>query len=361
MDRRHFVMASGGVAAAGMASSAAAMSQTPAQAAAAPQGWDTNIKGNHLDLSDPQDTATAYAKLMANLDMESTKFGWGEGIVQGVRPGEAVRDLVGFLLLSTAKFIPYQGPELPEGYVGYSKVLREIGLYTDLETGEVLEEWTNPYFNEKQKVVPIANDPFNNHVTPFKPKGPAYGGLRKEEQKYDPLVLDWKRKGDDLLLHRYINLWYPNALQPSKWKRESSGEFNQVTEHFLFNINWADMQNPEKTSVEYHGTWSRTTPWLPWMLMGPTPGHCQYNIFMGAVDDINKVNPKTLEYVEAKYPKYLVAPDVWEEPSLSSLEWYSREQSPAPVAEGQSIPTHADPELPAWWGAAKAQMMKGQG
>jgi len=363
MDRRKFVFTGSTMAAAGMAAAqAAAMSTPPASAKAAPSAsawgaWETDIKGDFLDLTKPQDQATAFARLMANTDMKSTKFGWGTGIVQGVVPGEKIRDLVGFELLSTAKFIPYQGPELPEGMVGYSKVLREIGLYTDLETGEVLEEWVNPYFNEKQKVVPIANDPFNNHITPFANKGPSYGGLRPLTAKDAPLDLDFVRKGDMLHLFRHINLYYPSALQPELWARENGNDFNQVTETFLFQIPWADMQNPDIGSVTYHGTWSRTTPWLPWMLMGKTQGHCQYNIFMGAVDDINQVNPKVLEYVEAKYPKYLVAPDVWEEPSWSSLEWYAKEQTPAVVAAGETAPVYEPEGPPAWWPAAKAKML----
>lgn len=365
MDRRQFITTGSTMAAASTAlwgTSAAAMSASPSNAQAAPNAnawgdWETSLKGEFLDLTTPQDQAIAFARLMANTDMTSTKFGWGTGIVQGVVPGEQIRDLVGFELLSTAKFIPYQGPELPEGMVGYSKVLREIGLYTDLETGEVLEEWVNPYFNEKQKVVPIANDPFNHHITPFAPKGPEYGGLRPLTKEDAPLAMNFTRKGDTLHLFNHINLFYPSALQPEMWPRESGNEFNQVTETFLFQIPWADMQNPDLGSVTYHGTWGRTTPWLPWMLMGKTAGHAQYNIFMGAVDDINQVNPKVLEYVEAKYPKYLVAPETWEEPSWSSLEWYAKEQKPAVVADGKAAPKYEPAPLPAWWPAAKAKML----
>jgi Protein of unknown function (DUF1838) len=217
-------------------------------------------------------------------------------------------------------------------------VLREIGLYTDLKTGEIIEEWVNPYLNETVKVVPIANDPFNHTITDFRPSPPAYGGLNRAMPPKMPLQFNWTRRGDRLNMASWINLFYPSALQPSKWPRESAQPFAQVTEMFMYQIDWAKMQDPKRTSVEYDGTWSRTTPWLPWMLMGPTDGHCQYHTFMGAVDDINKIDRKTLDYVEKYHPKYLVAPDKWEEPSLSSLEWYAKERTPAPVAAGQPVP-----------------------
>ena len=76
-----------------------------------------------------------------------------------------------------------------------------------------------------------------------------------------------------------------------------------------------------------------------------------------AVDDINKIDRATLDYVQKKYPKYLQAPEKWEEPSLSSLEWYAREQKAAPVPAGGQIPRAADPELPAWF---KAMMQRPQ-
>lgn len=356
MDRRSFFYGAG---VAGFAAGASTLSSAPAHAMSGNsvsgyQLQESSIVGDLFDLTKPQDNVEAYARVVGNTDMKSTKFGWGEGIVQGVRPGEGLRDLVGFLLISTAKYVPYQGPELPAGMKGYSKVLREIGLYTDLETGEVLEEWVNPYLNEKQPVVPIANDPFNHHITPFKPKGPAYGGLRDvSDETREPYILNWSRKGDLVQLFRNINLFYPNALQPDKWPRESSGEFNRVTETFIHTMSWADLQNPNLTSVEHHGTWSRTTPWLPWMLMGPTPGHCQYHVMMGGQDSMERANPKALDYVAAKYPKYLDVPQTWEEPSLSSLEWYSRERTPAPVPAGGPIPTAPETKLPAWWDAAK--------
>lgn len=85
------------------------------------------------------------------------------------------------------------------------------------------------------------------------------------------------------------------------------------------------------------------TPWLPWMLMGPTPGHCMYTCFMGSGDTLDLVEPRILRHVEKHHPKYLEAPATWEEPSLSSLEWYAREQKPAPLPADGKIPVAKPP------------------
>lgn len=328
-----------------------AAAATSSRRVGSPMKDQASLKGPLLDLTTPAGNREAWARLLANTDMASTKYGWAQGIVQGVRPGEANRDLIGFTMMSCAKLIPLTADQ--EG-PGYRKVLREIGLYTDLKSGEIIEEWKNPYLNETVKVVPITNDPFNHTITNFQPSPPSYGGLNKAAPPKVPLQFDWTRRGSTLNMMSWINLFYPSALQPAKWPRESGGPFSQVTEMFLYNIDWAEMQDRQRTSVEYHGVWSRSTPWLPWMLMGPTPGHAQYYTEMGAVDDINKIDRKTLDYVAKNHPKYLKAPETWEDPSLSSLELYAKTEQPMPVPAGQPVPRAPEPELPAWYKAMMA-------
>ena len=136
-------------------------------------------------------------------------------------------------------------------------------FYTDLKTGEIMEEWHNPYMYEMVKVVPIANDPFNELITAYNPPPPSYGGRNTEKREKIPMLLDWERRGNDLNLSRRINLFYPSALQPDKWPRESPGKFNQVREMFLYKFNWEDMQHTALTAVKARGVWNRVTPWLP--------------------------------------------------------------------------------------------------
>ena len=104
------------------------------------------------------------------------------------------------------------------------------------------------------------------------------------------------------------------------------------------------MQNRNLTSVETRGTWNRVTPWLPWMLMGPSEGNCVYGCFMGSGNSLDLADPKILDYAAKHYPKYLEAPEKWEEPSLSSHESYAREQKPAPLPAKGIIPFAPAPQ-----------------
>lgn len=235
---------------------------------------------NHASLSGPtydlinsgKDNVDAYLKLTSNLDMESTHFGWIDGYVMGVAPGGAVKDICGFRGMGCNRLLPYEGPEY-----GYRRVLREIVFYTDLETGEILEEMENPFTGETVRVVPVANDPFNAVFKDVWPDPPSYGGLNEEKREPRPFILNWQQIGQHTMMEIHVHLYYPNALDPKKWVRESSGPMNRVTETFNYTFSIDDLQNPELTTIPSTGVWTRVTPWLPWMLMGQAPGHCLYN------------------------------------------------------------------------------------
>jgi hypothetical protein len=319
MDRRNFLLT-------GSALSAALGAGAPGPALATTAA--PSLRGPYLDLTTGKGNMIAQARMNANLDETRVKYGSASGVVCAVRPGEALRDLFNFEVVSAAR-----AWRQPEGF--YRVLHRETILYTDPASGEVLTEWMNPYFNERVKVVDVCNDPWNETYEEFYPKPPSYGGLNKDtEAPRKPYVLDWRLTPDgNVVAQTHINLYYPSALQPDKWPRESAGKFNQVTEIFSFIVPLKDMQNEKKTSLEYSGGWTRITPWLPWMLMGQAPGHILYDSTVAAFDHLDGFKPKVLAYMQKTHPEMLEPPpkESWSKPNLSSLEVYARTQTPAPA------------------------------
>ena len=310
-------------AATGLGVAAAALGAGPVQAAAhAGKGLSV---GGPMRVKDPLWNRDALARLQGNLDFGKVKHGSYFGVVSGMREGEIVRPLMGFEGFSSTRLID-------NGDGSYQKLLRETVYYTDLKTGEVLETWDNPYTGEKVRVVHVANDPFNIVIEQYYPKGPSYGGLRKEEEKRVPMLLPWRMtRPNTVTLATDINLYYPSALQPDKWPRESSGTMVRVSELFRYVIRREELEDPALTSVEYSGSWARITPWLPWMLMGQAPGNIHYMGTMGGYNTLDMISPQVRAYAEKHHPQYFDAPTKWEEPSLSSLEDYARTQKPAPA------------------------------
>ncbi len=326
-DRRHFMGA--GLIAGGALLGGAALGLMPetSQAAFGPgPKFDPRLPEKYRD---PEWNRDAYARLLGHMDFKSQKHGWYSGVVHGVRDGEAVKPLMGFEGYSAARLID-------NGDGSYQKLLRETVFYKDLATGEVLEEFTNPYTNETVKVVPVYNDPFNHVIRTIFPQPPSYGGLNDEDKRPEfPFVLPWKvTESNTVTLASDIHLYYPSALQPDKWPRESGGKMNRVSEMFRFIIRREDIEDDSNLSVNYSGSWGRITPWLPWMLMGQAPGHIYYQGTMGGFSNFDMVSPEVMAYGKKHFPKFFTAPDKWEDPSLSSLENYARQQTPAPVKAG---------------------------
>jgi hypothetical protein len=251
-------------------------------------------------------------------------YGYATGIVHGVRDNEPVKPLFGFEVFATHRVL--RQPD-----ASYQRLCRELVFYRDLRTGALLDTWDNPYSGERVKVVDIANDPFNFVISEYFPDPPSYGGLNKDKPPKRPLRLAWGLANDDTVtLDSDIHLYYPNALDPARWPRESAGPMNRVSELFRYFIRREDAENPELTHLPHQGTWSRVTPWLPWMLMGPAPGHVLYMGRFTSLKSPEYAPPAVLARVRERYPLYLTAPDRWQEPSLSSLENYARTQTPAP-------------------------------
>jgi hypothetical protein len=312
MDRRTLLSAGGAFALAGGASSA--------------QADVSSLRGPYIDLTTGRGNMIARARIDGNLDESKIKYGTGTGVVSGVRPGEAVRELFGFEIFSAAR-LRRQSED------AFQLLHREVVYYTDLKSGEIINDFHNPYLDEWVKVVDIVNDPWDEKIEAYYPDPPSYGGLIKPPSgPKRPYILNWKSApGGVLSAMQQIDLYYPATLKPDRWPRESAGPMNQVTEIYTFFVNAADMQNPAKTSLVCNGTWSRVTPWLPWMLMGQAPGHILYSATTASFDDLNLAKRNVVDYTLKHYPQMMTPPGAWSDTSLSSLEMYAREQKPAPL------------------------------
>jgi hypothetical protein len=285
-----------------------------------------------IDFKDPKWNRDTYARLDMNVDPSKEKLGWLKGTVFGVRENEPVRPL-----FINEGFSFVRSKRLPDG--SWRRMLREIVFYRDIDTGEILKDWKNPYTGRTVKVVPIANDPFNYTISEFFPDPPSYGGLNTVKPPRRPFLMDWSYgPSDTLILQTNINLYYPSALQPDKWPMESPGVYSRVSELFIYTVKRKDVENPGLTSLPVVGSWSRITPWLPWMQMGGGRGHVSFFNTFGTLSGIGDLPPDLVAAARALDPKFLSAPTEDYGPSLSSLENYALTQKPAPVPPGWTPP-----------------------
>ena len=189
------------------------------------------IEGPYLDLRTGKGNQMAYARIQGDIDFGKQKYFWFKGYVNAVQPGKRIVDLVGAQGFGAIRLI-----QRPDGAI--ERLCREIILYTDLRSGEVLKEWSNSLTGETVKAVHVDNDPVQ---LPDRGILPAAAIVRRPQQGRaaaagPPFVLPWYQHGDWLEMEIHIHLAYPNALQPDKWPRESSGPTAQVSEYFAHHI-----------------------------------------------------------------------------------------------------------------------------
>ena len=266
------------------------------------------------DLNDPEQLLDAYIRTVGDTSGKEVLL-YASVVVIGMHPGEKGQKLFGLEVLGASRFLPIED--------GYQRLHREVGLYTDLQTGEVLASWDNPWLGESVEVIHIQNDPVNFPFTVETQRGPY-------RVKFDD-------RGHTIGFHRQIPLRYPSPLPKSEYPKYSANDWYEAAELFNSFVTKADLADRTKTSLPEVGTWSRTGPWLPWMEMADRPGYLLYHgrsvKLMNGLDDMR---PELRAHIETHYPTYTGAPDTFESPNDTSWTYFKKVLDARAAAEGES-------------------------
>ena len=226
-------------------------------------------------------------KIQSALEDGKPTVYWFQGNVYSRIPGERDR-----LLFTYQAFNIRASKALVEpgrGY-GFRHVSREILLYLDPKTKEVIRTWKNPWTGKDVEVVHVANDPVNSRGT-FA-QGPA-----------GPFRLDATFKEGLGIYQVEVPLWYTNPLG-GEYQQYVGGDY-QCIELFTFYFNEKQMLDSTITDApDINVAWSRVSQFLPWMEMG---GRVGYMVFSGAGKKVAGFDalPDVLKNeVAARYPEY---------------------------------------------------------
>ncbi len=251
-----------------------------------------------LDLDDPRQRLDAYIR--ANGDTSGAEsVTYARATVYAQVPGAKPNPLFNLEIVGVSRYQPIEG--------GYARLHREIGYYTDLKTGEVLERWRNPYTDREVRVLPIENDPVNRRFT------------------IDRMTFKVLESGDQVIFYREVPLRYPNVLDREQYPRYSSGDFYEAMEMFNTFVRRSDLENPSLTAVPSVGSWSRLGPWLPWMEMGQHQGQLVYHSqSLKPLDGLDGVPDALRARIARDHPAYLHAPTEWTEPDETSWTFFKK-------------------------------------
>jgi hypothetical protein len=257
-----------------------------------------------LSPDDPEDAVAISRRIMCSeTDGEPAVFAWS-GDVYSRRMGERDRKLFAVEGMNIRACSAVRDEARGDGF---KLVSREILLYLDPETGEVIDEWENPWTGETVSVLHVNNDPVNFEM---------YEAGRDGE----PMTWSGEVQGDLWHQRTTVPLFYPNPLG-GDYQREVGGTYH-ATEMFNFFGDTASLTR-RRGEPDVHVGWARVSDWLPWMMMEGREGTLYFHTAGRKLDRFEDLPAVMRAAVAERYPDYAEAPPLDDErPNVTSWSWY---------------------------------------
>ena len=262
-----------------------------------------------LKLDTTTDALTAMRKIQCSLKDGETVTWWWNGWAYSRVPGEQDRTLFAVEGMNIRQCGPLG--EAKDG--SFKMVTREILLYKDPKTGEVLRAWDNPWTGKQVKVMHVSNDPVNQRIG----------------------VTD--RAGRPFRLPLTINAgqWWYTSTVPLFYKNPLGGEYQdyvggkyQATEMFNFFGDVDQLANPRRASAPVRIGWVRMSNWLPWMEMGDRVGLVYFHTAGRKLERFEDLSATMKAEIRLNYPAYAAPPPLDDERPNETSWTYFRKVTP---------------------------------
>ncbi|MFK7957680.1 MAG: DUF1838 family protein [Lysobacterales bacterium] len=179
----------------------------------------------------------------------------------------------------------------------FRSVSREIMVYMDPATGEVIDTWDNPWTGETIKVLHVANDPVNM-------RGPRF---EFEEDGSSNLSMKLRRYGEVTARSSEIPLFYTNPLG-GDYQPYVGGTYHAMEIFDSFYNSKRLLNNRTKSLGQSHLGWVRVAKWLPWLKMGDRPGWMIFNATGFSTFERDELPEQLVKIMDERYPEYWTPP-----------------------------------------------------
>lgn len=246
---------------------------------------------------------------------------WWSGRVYSRMPGERDRHLFNVEGMNIRQCGTVSDEERGEGY---RFVSREIMLYLDPETNEILREWENPWSGETVEVIHVANDPVNA-------RAPTFG-------------LDENGQVQELRLREINGTWLQQTEVPLFYKNPLGGEYQKyvggtyhATEIFDMSGDLEELLDAGQHTAYPVVAWVRISQWLPWMEMNGRHGNLYYNAAGKKLESYDQLPALLRDEIAAHYPEY-TAPPPLDDTRPNETSWTYLKKILDARAEGEPEP-----------------------
>lgn len=307
------------------AASAAALGALTRGARAAPGAAAGRAPSAGLDLTTPAGNVTAYLKLRASTVTRDVYF-WFTGTLDLAVAGEPIRPIV-----QVESLILRRTERLGERI--WNVIDWEAALYRDLATGEYLEpdaEIVNPHTGRKVRPLHYREGPVRFRFTEREPRILGSRDVMPDTGK--PFAYPWRIVAGDLYMTKSSYIRVPHWLQPDAWPLESSGSEINVATHSTLKAPLAMIEDAGIDCAPSDFAYTATSGWLPWMLMGQTPGHVVWAESGRKLLSLDEAPAAQLAMLRRIHPQWFARPEPW--PDFTNMYLQYREQR-TPASQAQ--------------------------
>lgn len=269
-----------------------------------------------LDLDKPLDNVSAYMKMRATIESGEVMF-WYGGVLDLCVVGEAMRPLVSYETLVRRR-VARQGP------AEWLMTDWEGTFYRDFVTGEPIKNLLNPITNETVQVLDYLEGPVTFRYTEMEPRIIGSRDVLKKEGK--PFHYPWRVAGDDIWMSKSGYIKTAAFLDPVKWPRASSGPDLHVSQTSVLNSKLSEVEDPNVATVDAYYSYEAASSWLPWLLMGQTPGYLIWHASGKKIRAFDEAPPELIANMQKIHP-VMFEKDPWKD--YTSVFLMYRDQRPA--------------------------------
>jgi len=249
-------------------------------------------------------------KIHCSLEDGKIETFWWNGRAYSRVPGEKDRFLFQVEGMNTRRCVSVGDKA---GDASFKLVSREILLYKDPVSGEILRSWDNPWTGETVEVIHVANDPVN-------------GKWSETGRDGRPFLLPLTIQGDQWWMTQTIPLFYKNPLG-GDYQRYVGGMY-QATEMFNYFGDVADLEDEDLNSIAARVGWVRMSDWLPWMEMRGRAGIIYFHTAGRKVNSYDEISDLMKAEIARNYPEYTQPPPLDDErPNVTSWIFFKRSLS----------------------------------
>jgi len=244
-------------------------------------------KAKPIDLGTPEGANLAARKIQcsANDNVPTIYYFHGEAFSRV--PGERDRKLFDVEGYNVRQCVTVNDPVRG---AGWRLISRELLLYVDPTTGELLREWKNPWTGQTVKVLQTANDPVNQR--------PVFAKAADGTPAKWPGTIS----GDTWWNTITVPLFYINPLGGEYQK--NVGGYYHATEMFNFFGKISELVDPKNVNPAIEVGWVRLADWLPWMEMSGRAGIIYIHAAGRKLESYEQLPTVMRKAIETEYPEY---------------------------------------------------------